>query len=196
MFFLDWHTLECLENQVPVSDLMGDGRGMSPEHLSLCQGFIPFPFTIQVQQQKITFNFSHISELELPFLFFCIPISDQRCLGKSNLWKLKQSPLNFQTTEFFPRSLNKASTNTSSFFYWYSLVLSRSCNTHSSPHHLSYCSDLTSVTISTLCCGFPARLRVLQLFQATVIRFAESISCHHLECSGFYWQFYLFIFNK
>lgn len=65
MFFLDWHTLECLENQKSALDLTGNARGMSPVHLSLCQDYVPF--TIQMQQQKIPPNFTHISEWEFTF---------------------------------------------------------------------------------------------------------------------------------
>lgn len=189
MFFLDWHTLECLENQKSALDLTGNARGMSPVHLSLCQDYVPF--TIQMQQQKIPPNFTHISKWEFTFhskeMLYPSKWSTVPWKPKLNRSHNKLHPL-FRPVNFF-QVIKQTKFWCISLFFLYSPVVSPSCNSHSSPHHLSHCSGITSVLSSTLCCWFPARLLLLQLFQATAsIRVAESVLFHHVGCSDLHWR--------
>lgn len=117
------------------------------------------------------------------------PVSDQQYLGKPKLNRShnKLHPL-FRPVNFF-QVIKQTKFWCISLFFLYSPVVSPSCNSHSSPHHLSHCSGITSVLSSTLCCWFPARLLLLQLFQATAsIRVAESVLFHHVGCSDLHWR--------
>lgn len=120
------------------------------------------------------------------------PISDQQYLGSPNLTEVTINSIHSSGLWIFSKSLNKPSSDASAFSSYthqWSLPAATATPVHTSPHHLSHCSGITSVLSSTLCCWFPARLLLLQLFQATAsIRVAESVLFHHVGCSDLHWR--------